>query len=301
MTTIQLSHASTQWKDPDTGPGSTQQDFRAAFRRQPLVQTFSEVFTGNERVLRDIAPRFDYKVVEAAGNDAVCVPENVQVLDSGHLLVNPGVKGKPPLGGHSERYALWVLIQFGDEVIFDVTGHWVTGRRQFEEREQEHDKMSQALVDLVHEYGRKTNLAFVQGDINASDREGINGGYKILHEGGITTCWDEIGAWPATHGQAGPGDGENIDFIGSYGRDTRVSCNRAVAHPKESSDHNPVTAWWDIAPKPTRAPFQTGQLVIAELEATVAACRKHKTEDLWAVELSDIQTYVDSKKVQPRV
>jgi hypothetical protein len=181
------------------------------------------------------------------GNDAICVRDDLTIIAKDATLVNPGVKGTPPVGGHSQRHALWVQVELWKESIFYVEGHWVTGYKQFEERRREHDAMSTEIVRLVQEYGRGKDLAFFSGDTNVPDSEGINPGYKILDEGGLTTCWDEIGLYPATHGQNN-GPGKTIDIIGSYDLDVRVTCEKARAWPKSNADHNPISAWYRIAP-----------------------------------------------------
>jgi endonuclease/exonuclease/phosphatase (EEP) superfamily protein YafD len=238
---LHLHHASLQWKDEDQ---RTAEDMRRALSLRAPVVSFTEVFPGNQRWLNVVAEEKGY-VPFMAGNDALAVRKNVKVLDQGEILVNPGVKGKPPAGGHSQRHALWVQMDLWGESVFYVTAHWVTGYKHFKERRDEHDAMSTAIVDLVQSNGKGKDLAFFAGDTNVPDSEGVNPGFVLLDEGGLTTCWDELGVYPATHGQNN-GPGKTIDVIGSYDRDGRVSCDKARAWPKVAADHNPISAWYKI-------------------------------------------------------
>jgi hypothetical protein len=279
--TLHITHASLSWRDDDK---VTERDMHAAFRRQAAFATFTEVFgtrtKGNEGALRRIAKEYGYTVVEAPGNDAVCVADGVKVVDHGGPLVNPAQKGAPPHDGHSARHAPWVLAEVLDEKVMVVEGHWVTGLKKDAERRKEHAKMSEVIAGLVREHGQGSQLAFWTGDINAADKAGVNPGFEILHAAGLVTCWDELGVWPATHGGK---DGATIDIIGSYAADKRVSCKSARSWPKVESDHNPISAWYDIAQPEDRAPFRVGQRVEGMLPATVLEVRREPEDGPWVV------------------
>lgn len=234
---IHIHHASTEWKDNDR---LTLKDMVTALRRGAHVVTFSEVFPGNEQLLRSVVRSEGYWLANAEGNDAICVRRGLRtrVLDSGGALVNPGVPGKPPAGGHSPRYATWVTVRMGREVFTVITAHWVTnwGRP---DREAEWLEMTEHVLKDVGHHGRGRRLAFVTGDTNMDDVDGTHTALWYAFDG-LTTCWDEIGAWPATH------RGGTIDIIASYDKDARVRCVAARAWPKGYSDHNPISAWYEV-------------------------------------------------------
>jgi len=239
---LPLHHASLQWSDPNKLTAA--RDMTVALKRKFPIVSFTEVFDGNERDLERVAKPLGYKLAQAAGNDAICVHEDFKVLDTDATLVNPAQKGKPPVGGHSVRHAAWVQVRWESERIFYVSGHWVTGFGKNPDRTESHNEMSEEIVSLVQEYGQGAKLAFFAGDVNARDTKGIQPGYKILDQGNLTTCWDEEGVWPPTHGHGG-----TIDVIGSYDLDARVSCVRAKSHKKVESDHRPISAWYEIKDK----------------------------------------------------
>lgn len=220
----------------------------AALSRGAHVVSFTEVYDANERVLRRVCNERGYVLAQAAGNDAVCVRADGVVVDSGATLVNKGEKGKPPNGGHSVRHAAWVLVRFPDVAVpvFYVSAHWVTGATRFAARRRKHAAMSAEIVRLVTQHTRAGAVAFFAGDTNVRDTPGSSEGYETLEAAGLSTCWDDLGIYPATHGKARKR--KTIDVIGSYDGDERVVCEKAQAWPKVVSDHAPISAWYAVTP-----------------------------------------------------
>lgn len=249
---LHLHHASAAWPDSDA---QSLADYRAALKRGAHVTTFTETSkaNGNLALLRKAAKETGHQVFWFGGGQALAVPNGVKVLDSGGELVNKPDAGDPPAGGHSARYASWVRIELGGEDIFVVTAHWVTGYGNDPSRVVKHHKMSEAIVRLVEENAGGARLAFWTGDINASDvkQDGARPAWRILEEGDLTSCWDELGVWPSTHGSFGK-KGGTIDIIGSYDADVRVSADRFMRYKERFSDHIPISVWYDIAPRRKR-------------------------------------------------
>ena len=243
-----IDHASQQWPDSDA---QTASDIDKALAPGKPVVTFTEVSknNGNLPILRRAARKHGYRVFFEGGEVAIAVKRGIEIIDSGATLVNPAQAGKPPTIGHSRRYALWVKIRYEGEVIFVVTAHWVTGFATDADRREKHEKMSREIVRLVRENGKGANLAFFSGDINAPDRKAPTPGYAILTAGGLTTCWDELGVWPSTHGR----NGSTIDIIGSYDRDGRVSAESARVFRDGFSDHERIRAVYRIKRRRKRA------------------------------------------------
>jgi hypothetical protein len=104
--------------------------------------------------------------------------------------------------------------------------------------------MVRELGEAVAAAGRGSRLAFYMGDMNHDDRRKDYSPYdRHLRKLDLTSCWDELGRWPATHEH-----GTTIDVVGSYDPDNRVTCLRARTWHQLHSDHSALSAFYRIAP-----------------------------------------------------
>lgn len=224
-------------------------DFTEALARTPDVLGVTEV--GDRWPLfRDTAELHGYIPVPSGTDVAIAVRAVHSVRRVGVVPSVPGEKGPAAQGGHGPRPVLSVsLVPFGtDERVTVCLAHWVThaadnGRQQV--------ALTDDLATTVAVQARGTRLGFWMGDTNSPDTpHDRNPVDKALRRGDLTSCWDELGKYPATHGR------DTIDVIGSYDPDLRVVCKAVRRWPAGNSDHRPVSAWYAISP--TRKPSPTG-------------------------------------------
>jgi hypothetical protein len=104
--------------------------------------------------------------------------------------------------------------------------------------------MVQELGDVIAAAAGGSRLAFYMGDMNHDDRRKAYSPYDAqLRRQDLTSCWDELGRWPATHENGG-----TIDVVGSYDPDRRVRCLRARTWHQLHSDHSALSAFYGISP-----------------------------------------------------
>lgn len=97
----------------------------------------------------------------------------------------------------------------------------------------------------MDEHGQGRRLAFWAGDTNNPDRPSATSEVdRALRKGDLTSCWDELGRYPDTHGRT------TLDVVGSYDPDRRATCLRARVWPDLHSDHAPLTAWYSVSRLP---------------------------------------------------
>jgi endonuclease/exonuclease/phosphatase (EEP) superfamily protein YafD len=141
---------------------------------------------------------------------------------------------------------LWVTFApalFREHVTV-ACGHWVTRRADTGHQQQQ---LTDDLAQLIARKAQGHRLGFWMGDTNnpdgPRDRSAVD---ASLRKGDLTSCWDELGQYPATEGTA------TLDVIGSYDPDRRVKCERARRWAGQHSDHRPVSAWYRISPSRVR-------------------------------------------------
>lgn len=210
--------------------------------READCVTFTEVQHRHD-MLRQACHLKGYQLVlPAHGDVAVAVRSIHRVTDHGELASIPAVghgEGKP---AHTARPILWVrFVLFGTrEQVTVSTAHWVTKRADVGHQQQ---LLSTAMAAAVRASASGSRLGFWTGDTNDNDGpRTVSPSAKALAKGELTSCWDELGRYPDSHGNA------LLDIIGSYDPDRRVSCIRARVWPQLHSDHRPVSAWYRISP-----------------------------------------------------
>jgi hypothetical protein len=105
--------------------------------------------------------------------------------------------------------------------------------------------MLQELGDVIAAAAAGSRLGFWAGDMNHDDRRKPYSTYDTaLRRQDLTSCWDELGRWPATHFP----QGTTLDWVGSFDPDRRVRCLRARTWHQLHSDHSALSAFYAISP-----------------------------------------------------
>jgi hypothetical protein len=180
------------------------------------------------------------------GDTAIAVSDAHELLDHDYLHVNAGQPGPMASGGHSPRGVQVVQFRpFGtEEVVTFATAHWLTRRA---DDGGQRLAMTQAMAHTIQQAAKGSRLGFWAGDTNNPDQPGdVSEVDRLLRKGQLTSCWDELGRYPATHGHT------TLDVVGSYDPDGRVSCTRARVWPQLRSDHRPISAWYSVRPEQRR-------------------------------------------------
>lgn len=220
-------------------------DFREALSHGADVVGFTEV-AERHAALADACDTSGYQLLlPGEGDTALAVRGRHEVIAVGTVTVVPGEKGPAAAGGHGPRAVQMATIRpFGTrEHVTVCEAHWVTkaadtGGQQL--------AMALDLARLIRIHAKGPRLGFWMGDTNNPDRRrDFTTLDRALRKGELTSCWDELGEWPPTHGGV---RGPTLDVVGSYDPDRRVECARARVWPAENSDHRPVSAWYTVRP-----------------------------------------------------
>lgn len=238
-TVVQLQQASSAFTLTDK---RARADFEAALHRESDVVCFTEVAARLAPLLAACNAN-GYQLHHALhGDTALAVRVIHKILAAGEAESIPGAKGPASEGGHGPRPILWATIRpFETSERVTIHGaHWVT--RKADDGHQQL-QLTQDLGDVVRGHSRGSRVGFWLGDTNSPDtRRDSTPVDRALTRADLTSCWDELGKYPPTHGR------DTIDVIGSYDPDRRVSCLRAGRWPAGNSDHRPVSAWYRIRP-----------------------------------------------------
>lgn len=209
--------------------------------------TFTEVQDRHDQLRQACQLRGYQLVLPLHGDVAVAVRSIHRVTDHGELPVLAAVGHDRDTPAHTARPILWVrFVLFGTrERVTVSTAHWVTKRADVGHQQQ---LLSTAMAAAVRASASGSRLGFWTGDTNDNDGpRTVSPSARALAKGELTSCWDELGRYPDSHGNA------LLDIIGSYDPDRRVSCIRArvwarSARVRLHSDHRPVSAWYRISP-----------------------------------------------------
>jgi hypothetical protein len=255
-TNVRLQHNSMQFSDEAYQQRSDMDAvFKRARDRKVMFVTGTESGAGGNHVLYDAlrktAPLYGFKVNAHKWGDWVAV--NVTLADfveSGYDGPHiPGTKGlKASQGAHSPRGIAWLTAKAKTQGVGTITVgavHYLTARSI--KVSGSNAPLQKGIADWGKEKGKGSALVFVTGDVNMHDdtRDVFNG-----HP--FTTCWDELGKYPATHGRD-KAHGSTIDIIASYNADGRVSCKAAAAQDdstvKLATDHFLIEATYTVRTK----------------------------------------------------
>jgi len=239
--TLHLQQASSAFTMSSRKAG---EDFTTQLARHSDVVSFTEVHAHSHALaLATACDHAGYQLVrDAEGDVAVAVKGIHKVHTWGVAQSVPGHPGPAAAGGHGPRNILWVTFQpFGTrERVTHHAAHWVTRKADTGLQQLQ---MTADLGDVVAAHSQGSRLGFWSGDTNSPDRpHDVTKVDKALRKAELTSCWDELGKWPATH------EASTIDVIGSYDPDHRVDCVRGRRWPPGHSDHRAVSAWYRISP-----------------------------------------------------
>jgi hypothetical protein len=176
------------------------------------------------------------------GDTAIAVHRDHQVLDHGYVHVNDA--SHRPL--HSPRgvQVLTFMPDSSSELVTFAEAHWLTERS---DNGHQRLAMTQAMASVMREAGRGSRLAFWAGDTNNPDRPSATSDVDLaLRRGELTSCWDELGRYPDTHGS------HTLDLVGSFDPDRRVSCTGARVYARLHSDHRPLRVTYAVRPRTPR-------------------------------------------------
>lgn len=241
---ITLQHSSMEFS---LTPKQHEHDAKAVFTLDSDVITGTESGHTNSlfRQIPDAGHAAGYWVWVHPYGEWVAVAHSFgKVTDHGFIHVLDSYPGPAGQGGHSPRGIVWARIEpkIGFGAVTVGVAHWLT--QPDEQREPgSNAKLETALGHFAADTGAGRDLCFVNGDTNLNDRRvDVFGGAAPL-----TTCWDELGVWPSTHGPSGG----TIDMISSYNHDRRVTCRSAHAYPdtelRLNSDHQTIRATYAVA------------------------------------------------------
>jgi hypothetical protein len=236
--TLQVEQASQRY----TVPGKLESDeLDQALSHGADVVGFTEVRSFHDELARACG-RHHYALLlppKGSGTDsAIAVLASHRIESTGYVpVVEPSARPR-----HSARGIQWVQLtpDGTSERVTVCSGHWLTERS-----DEGHQRiaMTRAMADVVREAAAGDRLAFWTGDTNNPDHELERTPVdRALRKAELTSCWDELGRYPAT----GP-HGGTIDVVGSYDPDRRVECLRARRWVSLYSDHQPVSAWYRIS------------------------------------------------------
>lgn len=246
MTLLHLQHASMQHTDTDR---QLRADLDTILGRNADAVGFTEV-NHDHRTLAQACAEHGYILVQPDRTEtALAVHGDHELVTAGAQLVLPRNPAPARKGGHAARHICWGTANMYGELVSVHVGHWNTGMNRRKLRHTQHDKLTRAMAKAVAEQAKGHRLGFWTGDTNVPDRHKARTSWdRITRRRDLTTCWDELGKYPRTHGR------RTIDVIGSYDPDTRVAARSARAWPRGHSDHRAISAWYDVAPRQEPAP-----------------------------------------------
>lgn len=234
--TLQLGQASGRFS---LSPGQAFHDYLADLSHGDDAVGFTEVPQHRDE-LRAACREQGYLPVFAAkghGDTAIALREPHRILAHGLQDSLRGEKGK---GGHTPRPIQWLAFKPAStvETVTLHVAHWLTRKSDDGgQRTQLTDDMAASVKG--HSVGAR--LGFWMGDTNNPDQaEQVSAVDRHLDRGELTSCWDELGRYPDTHGH------NTIDVVGSYDPDKRVHCLRARTWHRLASDHIALSAWYHI-------------------------------------------------------
>lgn len=204
---------------------------------------FTEVRTFHPE-LREACHNRNYQlVIPPDGDTAIAVLFVHNIIGRDYLPVNPGSARPASEGGHGPRGVQ--VVEFRPrgtrERVTFAEAHWLTRRS---DNGGQRLAMTEAMAQVMRKAGKGTRLGFWAGDTNNPDRPAATSDVDLaLRKGELTSCWDELGRYPDTHGRT------TIDVVGSYDPDSRVSCTRAKVYPQLHSDHLPLAAFYSVRPR----------------------------------------------------
>jgi hypothetical protein len=198
----------------------------------------------------EAAKEFDYHVNAHKWGDWAAVDKRRVLKDSiAHGYEGPfvpGTKGlKASQGGHSPRGITTITAEVkakGVGVVTIGSCHFLTHRSTVVSGPN--TPLVDGIARWAHGAGSGHNLVFLDADANLNDER-----VDVFNGNPLTTCWDELDRYPATHG-LNKKRGTTIDIIASYDKDGRVTCKWADSLDdsdlKLATDHFMIQALYKV-------------------------------------------------------
>lgn len=215
-------------------------DFMSVLSHAPDAVGFTEATRFHDELWHACRRTGHQLVLPTHGDTAIAVWEGHEITGHGYETVNPA--SAHPL--HTERGVQWVTFDaaHSHERITACAAHWLTQRADTPNQKQRL-AMTEAMGDVVARAAKGHRLGFWMGDTNNPDRSSaVSLVDKALRKADLTSCWDELGRYPDTHGD------HTLDVVGSYDPDRRATCLRARRWPQLHSDHRPISAVYHLSP-----------------------------------------------------
>lgn len=238
--TVRIQHNSMQFSD---NPKQHAHDAKAVFKR--ARETGALFVTGTEAgakegdedlhsLLIDAAKEYDYHINAQRFGDWAAVDKRQVLKDSIHHGYEgpfiPGTHGlKASQGAHSPRGITTIEAEPRVKGVGIVTmgcAHFLTHRSTLVSGSNQ--PLITGISRWAHGAGSGRKLVFFDADANLRDDR-----VDVFNGAPLTTCWDELGKYPATHG-LNKQRGTTIDIVSSYDHDGRVECKSA--HVLDDSD-----------------------------------------------------------------
>lgn len=217
-------------------------DFHAILAHGFDAVGFTEALTFHPELRRACADRNYQLVLPPEGDTAIAVLF-VHTI-TGHDYVHVADSSHRPLHGPRGVQLVEFTPRGTRERITFAEAHWLTERS---DNGHQRLAMTAAMADVMRTAGKGSKLGFWAGDTNNPDRPSATSDVDLaLRKGELTSCWDELGRYPDTHGQ------HTLDLVGSYDPDGRVSCTGARVYAQLHSDHRPMFARYSVRPQQKR-------------------------------------------------
>lgn len=245
---LRVQHNSMQFSDTRAQQmHDAEAVFELAKRRGTLFVTGTEAGAGNG--VRDAVLMFGkqlgFKVHAHRTGDWVAVNTAIaKVVNFGYEgPYIPATVGKSVAeGAHAARGIPWVTVTFGTLTATMGCVHYLT------KRSIEASGSNAPLIAGIAAFGKAKGagrqLVFVNGDVNLDDEK-----QDVFRGEPFTTCWDELGKHPATHGES-KARGSTIDVSASYNYDGRVRATSARVLDdgdlKLATDHFVIEATYTV-------------------------------------------------------
>lgn len=217
--------------------------FHHAARAGNVILTGTEATAVTAELIRSIGQASGFYTFVQEHGEWVAIDRTwADPIGHGYVHVLDGLPGRRGQGGHAPRGITYVQAVPKDKTIGPLVTaaafHLMTHLSEVHDP-QTNVTLQRALGKFARHYGRGRRLVFVNGDANLhDDRVDVYAGSPI------TTCWDELGEYPVTHGHG------TIDVIGSYDGDGRVRCLGARAFTDAQlplhTDHNLIQATYQV-------------------------------------------------------
>lgn len=235
---LRLAQASQRFS---VEPADALADFRRILSKGMDAVGFTEASNFHPQLLRAAKEKHYHLVLPPDGDTAIAVHGDHEVTGHDFHAVVPGVAGSHRLRGIQ---AVAFTPRDTQERVTFAEAHWLTHRS---DDGGQRLAITREMADVMREAAGGSRLGFWAGDTNNPDRPSATSPVDLaLRKGELTSCWDELGRYPATFGEH-----HTLDVVGSYDPDGRVSCTGARVWANLHSDHRPLSATYHVRPRQT--------------------------------------------------